>query len=492
MNASVLALRPRHGRLRESAYLGASIGASIVVAVLAVEGTWVRLALVLTVCLAFIGFGFSSPQTMFFLVVAWLAALGLLRRLVTLDAGGVSKDPLLLVEPVAFVILVLICARAGAFRRTTVLSKWVLVLSGLAILGAFNPVQGSIGTGLAGLLFLLVPMLAFWVGRVLVDDLTLSRVLKLVAGLALASAVYGLWQTLHGFPAWDEKWIAQSGFLALNVDKTIRPFSTFSSPAEFGFYLAIGIAVWIAFARSPVRMAFALGAVALLGTALMYEASRTVVVLLVVALGISLAANRGLRLPVAFGVGALAIVTLSFLAGHFAARGTASTSSALVAHEAQGLASPFSSKSSTAMGHISLVIDGIRSTLANPAGRGVGSVTMASSKFGGQHWNTEADPSNVGVALGLPGLLAYSVVLFTGLALMYRKVVERRDALSTAALAVVLATVLEWLNGGQYAVAFLPWLILGWADGGELYKARDGFRGSGAHPASGGTTERGG
>jgi hypothetical protein len=42
--------------------------------------------------------------------------------------------------------------------------------------------------------------------------------------------------------------------------------------------------------------------------------------------------------------------------------------------------------------------------------------------------------------------------------------VRRRDALSLVALGVLVVTLLEWLNGGQYAVAFFLWLTLGWID----------------------------
>ncbi len=68
------------------------------------------------------------------------------------------------------------------------------------------------------------------------------------------------------------------------------------------------------------------------------------------------------------------------------------------------------------------------------------------------------------VALGLPGLLAYGVILVSGLRLALSTAQRRRDVLSLAALGIVAVTVLQWLNGGLYSVAFLPWLVLGWMD----------------------------
>ena len=40
----------------------------------------------------------------------------------------------------------------------------------------------------------------------------------------------------------------------------------------------------------------------------------------------------------------------------------------------------------------------------------------------------------------------------------------RGDALSLGALAVVTIVFLQWFNGGQYGIALLLWLTLGWVD----------------------------
>ena len=38
------------------------------------------------------------------------------------------------------------------------------------------------------------------------------------------------------------------------------------------------------------------------------------------------------------------------------------------------------------------------------------------------------------------------------------------SALSLSALAVVTIVFLQWFNGGQYGIALLLWLTLGWVD----------------------------
>ena len=46
----------------------------------------------------------------------------------------------------------------------------------------------------------------------------------------------------------------------------------------------------------------------------------------------------------------------------------------------------------------------------------------------------------------------------------YTLAVARHDALALAALAIVTIVFLEWFNGGQYGVALLLWITIGWID----------------------------
>jgi hypothetical protein len=109
-------------------------------------------------------------------------------------------------------------------------------------------------------------------------------------------------------------------------------------------------------------------------------------------------------------------------------------------------------------------VSGIWSGFTNPLGRGISTVTIAGEKFGSQGGSTETDPSNVAIALGLPGLCLYLLIVWQGFAGAYRLAVTQRSTLAFAALGLLSVTFLQWLNGGQYAVAYLPWLVLGWVD----------------------------
>ena len=153
---------------------------------------------------------------------------------------------------------------------------------------ALNPLQGGLLVGFGGLLFLFVPMLAFWVGRSLADDATLRHLLGLLASLSVITGIYGLVQQFAGFPSWDQRWINTNGYTALNVGNgVIRAFGTFSSAQEYGAFLSIGIVILTARLGSTRRLYLVphLLGIGVVATALVLESSRTPVVLTVVALG---------------------------------------------------------------------------------------------------------------------------------------------------------------------------------------------------------------
>jgi hypothetical protein len=427
-----------------------------------------RVLIAAALIVVFIGLGFLAPHRLLYALVVWLTVLGFLRRFVSeYGAASSSADVLLLVGPAAIVVLFLLAARRDAFRNRTTLANAVLALSVLVLLGAVNPLQGSLVAGLAGLLFILIPTLGFWIGRVLCDDTTLKRVLVTVALFSLAEAAYGLAQTFDGFPSWDSAWIAthQEQYAALYVGDFIRPFGSFSSFAEYSYFLGIGLIVWAAVAASRRLLLFAAPAALLLVVAIFFASTRTTIVALVAALGLVTAALRRFPLSAAVVLTAALLLLVPLVASHFnyaGANGGASES--LASHQVGGLANPLDPQQSTLRDHLTLMKLGLVGAAHNPLGNGIGGVTIAGARFGGVEQGTESDPSNVAVALGAPGLLVYVVLVIAGFWGAYRLAVNRRDALAYVALALISLTFLQWLNGGQYSIAFLVWVTLGWID----------------------------
>lgn len=426
-----------------------------------------RAAVALALVLAAVAVGIVWPERLLYGLIAWLVVLGLVRRLLTLVAPSTGHDPLLLVEPAAAALLLIVVVERKRLPPRTALSGAVAAMTMIIALSGLNPAQGGITVGLAGLLFLLVPMIGFWVGRVLCIDDVFARILKLVAALAIPVAIYGLIQTFVGFPHWDERWILEVGqsYQALNVGTVTRAFGSLPSSAEYAYVLAVGLAVWLAFGLRGLRLPMTGLVVVLLATALVLESVRLVIFLSAAALIAMLVGRLRTTAPVAAVIVLLSFLGTSTLVGRLAPEYyTPGTTGALLSHQLQGLSNPLSSKQSTFFIHLSLVTEGLSSAKAHPAGLGAGTVSLAADKFGGLARASEADPSNLAIAAGIPGLVTYLVLAVLAFVRAYDLARTRRDAISLSALAVVTIVFLEWFNGGQYGIALLLWITLGWID----------------------------
>lgn len=441
------------------ATLGAG-AAALVIGLAALKLDTLQAAVASVATLALVAAGFRAPRRLLVLLIGWLVLLGTLRRILQTLTPATAGDPLLLVAPLVLGLLALAAIRRGALGDRSPLATAVIVLSALTLAGAVNPSQGSVFTGLAGLLFFFVPMLGFWVGRGLCDDGTFRRVVMLVAALAPLTALYGLSQTFTGFRSWDQMWVESvrhHQYLALDIAGNIRAFGSFSASSEYAAFLALGVVVWLALALRGTRRILTVLAVWILVVALVYESERGILITLLLALALMFAAQRGVPLRVAL-VGAVVLLLVIPVLASLAPTGG---DSALLQHQVQGLADPLNS---TLTIHVEQLTNGLLSSISHPLGIGIGAVSIAAAKFGGVARNTEVDPSNAAVALGIPGLLAYLAVLMLGMWSAYRVARARRDALGLIALGIPVVLLLQWLNGGQYAVAFLPWLAFGWID----------------------------
>lgn len=452
---------------------GVAIAGCLIVAQSMASPTFSRIAIGVAVTLALTGIATAVPRLALYGLVVWLAVMGLLRRLLTSiePATGAIGDPLLLVGPVVLIVLFAIAVERGALRNRTPLSNSVLVLSVVLAVSTLNPLQGDIAVGLAGGLLVVVPMLGFWVGRALLDEQAVGVLVRLLAGLAVFAAVYGLMQTLRGMPVWDQEWITAEGYEALNVGGTIRAFGMSSSASEYAALIGVGILSWRAIVRDRSRLLIVVPALILLAGTLWLAAVRGVVVLTLAALWLAFAAARQMRISRALAIGALLLLLLPTAVGYLISspRGSDAIAS-LASHQVAGLSEPFGEHSTLGV-HLELMVNGITQTVANPLGRGVGATSNAANKFGGTGAGTEADPGNAPVAAGFIGLVAYLLVAFYGLTYCYRFARSRRTMPAIAALGIVVVTFLQWLNGGQYLIIVLAWLMLGWVDGERTRRA---------------------
>lgn len=402
-----------------------------------------------------------SPGLAVLTMLGCLPFLAFARRLLILFDGWQSKDPLLLVAPVIAMVLIL-GRRPRRGGRPSTLIRWLLVV---AVLESVNPLGGSVQAGIVGLLFVAAPLLWFYVGRDVVDHVTMRAMIPVVVTASVASALYGLSQTTAGFPAWDRDWVQTTGYAALNVGGKIRAFAGFSSAAEYGAYVAAGLIICIALALHG-RIA-ALVPVPLLAAALFLEGSRGILVLALVAtvavIGLRTRRIGGAAVVIAVIVG-LATLTWQWY-GTAAQSGATATGNAFVQHQVGGLAHPFDPTQSTLPAHLHLFVHGLAAAVRQPLGLGTGSTNIAGSRFGGVQSGTEVDISNAFVSLGLVGGCIFVGLVFLTLkraVLLYR---ARGDVVVLAVTGVLLVALGQWLNGGFYALAPLVWVIAGWIEG---------------------------
>lgn len=448
----------------------AAIGGSVLVGAAVSRPHVLRAVVAATLIIGVVGLALRLPTgAVLGSLVVWLTALGVVRRVLSLatpaDAFG---DPLLVVAAFAWATLTILAVRRGALDHADGLTLAVLSLAGLFALSIVNPIQGGLTVGLAGAFQVLVPMSAFIVGRGLLSDRQLDRLLWLVMGLGAVAAAYGLYQNYVGFPLWDQQWIDTSGYTALKVSGVTRPFSVFTAASDYSQFLGIALVACVVRIGKVRWSPLSTGAGVLIVVALWNSAVRSSFILAVVGLLSILAALLRWpmrRMVVLIVVSVIALPTLvRWVVPEPAGTDAAA---ALSRHQYSGLTDPLG-EDSTFQLHFEGNKRGLKSAITDPIGRGIGATQIAANKYGGVTASGEGDIGRIPSAVGLPGLVAYLCILSLGLTKAYRVAVKRRDPTALAALGILMVTLMGWTNGGQYAVMFWPWLLLGWLAGDPL------------------------
>jgi len=432
---------------------------------------WWRLLVAATMATLLLTLMLTRPRVGLVATFVYLMLLGFLRRLLIGPAGWSSADPMLLVGPlVALVAIVMLFALQRRPLAPDGLSKLIVVLILGTLLEVFNP-AGGIGSGIAGLLFTLVPLLWFFVGREILDDQLVDKLLLVVLALGTVVAVYGLVQTEIGFPPWDVDWLSQvaggAGYNSLNVGGTVRAFGTFASAAEYA--LAVGAALVIAATLAMRGRLWALLPIPLLAVALVLASGRSPLILAFV--GVIVTAALRPRRPVTALVVTVITFAVAYVAIHFLGSGLSSGNS-LVSHEIGGITDPLNPGSSTLLLHLQLAWDGIKDSIHHVVGQGDGATNLAAginqnsaastatNAAGKASLATEIDISNAFVIFGPVGGVLY---LFTVILILWRAVVgyfAGRDVMLPV-IGVLIVALGQWLIGGDYAVSSLCWLLIG-------------------------------
>lgn len=187
----------------------------------------------------------AAPRAAIAYILLLTPLMGEIRKLLLYVAEWSGFDPITLVPfTIAGVILVSQRQQIARLPKTPV-SRMVFALAAVMALQALNPLQGSPLVGLAGVLFYLVPLAWFWIGRAILNPAQFFRMaMSITFPVALAAAWMGLHQAYVGFLPHQLRWIAEGGYSALNVGGGImKSFSFFQSSQEYVQFLVLATAL---------------------------------------------------------------------------------------------------------------------------------------------------------------------------------------------------------------------------------------------------------
>ena len=398
----------------------------------------------------------KSPRDGMVMTLLFLGVLGGLRRWLIPVLGWPPQDPLVLVQGAIVGGSFLFLMGSGRLPWDTRLSRCVACLLGIMFFEIFNPAQGGIAIGFAGVLFMIVPLLWYYAGRQLGTSQIVVHVLRAALVLSLLGAMYGLYQTWFGFSASELIW----GRIVRLLDD--RPFSFYTTMAEYGMFLAIGVAVlWAAFLKGNRA---AILPIPFLIVSIFFLSERGVVVgSLMLCTVLWAVQGRSLRVWVPRALLALVLAGSGLVWSlHQAQNATfGSSTQALVEHQTSGLLDP---GKSTAPLHATMMLSGVMEGFTSPLGSGLGSTTEAANKFGKGTNSSEADFSDAFRSLGVFGGILYALMMVLILLTAVREWIRTRSFVSLAILGVLLASIGHWLHGGYYAVSMLAWFLIGATD----------------------------
>lgn len=415
-----------------------------------------------------LGLSIRRPTTTMYLLMLYLPVMGFIRRWLIPIAGWQSFDPLLIVTPVVISVI----GSYWLYRRfvlrapglpKTKLFYLVQLLMLVDILEVANPHQGGLLAGFGGAMFYVIPLFWMILSKQHFTEKRMKIMLGTVVVIGLLVALYGLKQTFFGFYSFEQSWINLSGYAALYVGKSSRAFSTFTNAAEYAQYLVIAVAIcWAFVLRGHVIVKLiSILAMGFIGFALFLESSRSPIITGVLAITVmSIVAVKRISARITIlMLAACVIVGLYIVLGHMT-----SSNNALISHQVSGLIHPLNKKDSTASGHLAMMFSGLTHAITNPIGSGLGATTTAAGKLGNvSSSNSEIDLSNMCISDGLVGGIIYLLIMIQ-VGLLAFAVNKEKRLVPLALLGVLIVTLGQWSNGGDYSTCAFVWLCIGYLD----------------------------
>jgi hypothetical protein len=404
---------------------------------------------------------------------------GLLRRAQYLVVPYSDTEPIHLLTPIAALFAFLIVLhrhKLSAFLLTPT-AKLTSVLALICLAQVFNPLQGGLFVGLSGALFVLVPMVWFYFGQHSNADF-LPRVLKVMVVLGVLTSSYGVYQTLAGYPAFEQYWIDNTdNYGSIAISTVTRAIATFSNSEEWGRYVQLGclIAVGFAVSRSEGRLrpVWAICA-AILAMMLVLTGQRSSIFGLFLGLTVLFVAGARTWGSTFLRVAGLAAVLGVFMLGssQFAPEDDLSRTegvSTIVSHTTKGTLNPANEYSlgarfETWYGVITRTIP------SNPLGAGLGATTLAGTRGDFAARAIDNHFFTLAISAGVPAALLLFWIFWKSLRTASRLCSQadrgtKEYSQARIALALVATLFLNNFFGTTfviYSIAPIGWLLLGW------------------------------
>jgi hypothetical protein len=398
----------------------------------------------------------------------YLIFLGWLRRSLIPTTGFISNDPITLVSLIVSGLSFLKMLIQKKIPKFTIISKYINVLILMMFVEILNPFQGGIAVGFGGVIFRLVPLFWYLIGLSYGKRDVISNVGVIIVICSMIQAFFGLRQTYYGFSEVEKFWIASGGGTQVvgavkSIGILYRSVGTLLSFSEYVYVLLLGAAVSWCLVISK-KYIYAIPFMIIL-VALVMSSSRGSIVSLIVMLVTTMAIQgKSYRswIPRLVLAVILAIWSLTFSLEKAKYIEKSAQTEAIIGHQIQGLSDPFG-KASTGGSHMSLVGNAILTGFTNPIGFGLGYATLA-GKLGEGGAGSEADYSDMFLALGFPGGVLYVVICLRILINICKYWHDTRDYLALMSIAILVICQGQWISGAHYSQSMILWFIVGVMD----------------------------